>query len=68
VLTAVTSVSEVIAIFLQLILFANTAAFFYSLLGLVSHISVGHGDAGDAVAYTMMKNWPLFGQKFLKFR
>ena len=35
VLIAVTSVSEVI--FLQLILFANTAAFFYSLLGLVSH-------------------------------
>jgi len=33
VLTAVTSVSEVILIFLQLILFANTAAFFYSLLG-----------------------------------
>jgi len=28
VLTAVTSVSEVIVIFLQLILFANTAAFF----------------------------------------
>jgi len=37
VLTAVTYVSEVIVIFLQLILFANTAAFFYSLLGLVSH-------------------------------
>jgi len=37
VLTAVTSVSEVIVIFLQLILFANKAAFFYSLLGLVSH-------------------------------
>jgi len=37
VLTALTSVSEVIAIFLNLILFANTAAFFYSLLGLVSH-------------------------------
>ena len=32
-----TSVSEVIVIFLQLILFANTAAFFCSLLGLVSH-------------------------------
>jgi len=32
-LTAVTSVSEVIVIFLQLILFANTAA----LLGSVSH-------------------------------
>jgi len=37
VLTAVASVNEVIVIFLQLILFANTAAFFYSLLGLVSH-------------------------------
>jgi len=36
-LTEVTSVSEVIVIFLQLILFANTAALFYSLLGLVSH-------------------------------
>jgi len=35
VLIAVTSVSEVIV--LQLIMFANTAAFFYSLLGLVSH-------------------------------
>jgi len=35
VLTSVTSVSEVI--FLQLILFANTAAFFYTLLVLVSH-------------------------------
>jgi len=30
-------VNEVIVIFLQLILFATTAAFFYSLLGLVSH-------------------------------
>jgi len=29
--------SEVIVIFLQLILFANTAALFCSLLGLVSH-------------------------------
>jgi len=39
VLTVVTSVtvSEVIVIVLQLILFANTAAFSYSLLGLVSH-------------------------------
>jgi len=35
VLTAVTSVSEVIVSFLQLIMFVNTAAFFYSLLGLV---------------------------------
>jgi len=38
VLTAIISVSEMIAIFLQLILFANTAAFFYSLLGLVSTV------------------------------
>jgi len=37
VLTAVTSVSEVIVNFLQLILFANIAGFFYSLLGLVPH-------------------------------
>jgi len=36
VLTAVISVSEVIVIFLQLKLVANTAAFFGSLLGLVS--------------------------------
>ena len=36
-LTVVTSVSEVIVIFLQPILFANTAAFFCSLLGFVSH-------------------------------
>jgi len=35
--TVVFSVNEVIVIFLQLILFANTAAFFCSLLGLVSH-------------------------------
>jgi len=33
VLTAVTYVSEVIVIFLQLILFANRAAFFFSLFG-----------------------------------
>ena len=33
----VTSVSEVIVILLQLIPFVNTAAFFCSLLGLVSH-------------------------------
>jgi len=37
-------VSEVIVIFLQLILFANTAAFFCSLLGLVSH-SILEGDS-----------------------
>jgi len=37
VLTAVTSVREVIVIFLQIILLASTAAFFYSLLGLVPH-------------------------------
>jgi len=35
-LTAVSSVSEVIEIFLQLVLFANTAAFYCSRLGLVS--------------------------------
>jgi len=37
VLIAVTSMSEVIVDFLQLIMFANTTSFFYSLLGLVSH-------------------------------
>ena len=37
VLTAVTSVNEVTVIFLQLILCANTVAFFSSLLGFVSH-------------------------------
>jgi len=37
--TMVICVSEVIVIFLQLILFSNTAAFLYSLLGLVSHCS-----------------------------
>jgi len=36
-LNAVTSVSEVIVVLLQLILFANTAAFFCFLPGLVSH-------------------------------
>ena len=36
-LTAVTSVSEMIVIFLKLILFANTAAFSYFLMELVSH-------------------------------
>jgi len=49
VLTAVTSVSEVIVIFLQLILFANTAAFFYSLLGLVSHC-FWEGDSGEEIS------------------
>jgi len=49
VLTAVTSVSEVIVIFLQLILFANTAAFFYSLLGLVSHC-FGEGDSVEEIS------------------
>jgi len=32
-------------------------------------ITIQHGDAGDAVtvASPMLKNWPLFGQKFSKF-
>jgi len=47
-LTAVTYVSEVIVIFLQLIMFANTAAFFYSLLGLVSHC-IWEGDSGEEI-------------------
>jgi len=49
VLTAVTSVSEVIVIFLQLILFANTAAFFYSLLGWVSYC-FWEGDNGEEIS------------------
>ena len=48
-LTAVTSVSEVIVIFLQLILFASTAAFFHSLLRLVSH-SFWDGDSGEEIS------------------
>jgi len=50
-LTAVTSVSEVIVIFLQLILFASTAAFFYSLLvlGLVSYC-FWEGDNGEEIS------------------
>jgi len=42
-------VSEVIVIFPQLILFANTAAFFYSLLGLVSHC-FWEGDSGEEIS------------------
>jgi len=49
VLTAVTSVSEVVVTFLQLILFANTAAFFCSLLGLASH-SFWEGDSGEEIS------------------
>jgi len=44
----VTSVSEMIVIFVQLILFANTAAFFCSLLGLDSlSYSFWKGDSGE---------------------
>jgi len=46
VLTTVTSATEVIVIFLQLILSPNTAAFFCSLLGLVSH-SFWKGDNSE---------------------
>jgi len=46
VLTAVTSMSEVTVTFLQLIILANTAAFFCSLLGLVSHC-FSEGDSGE---------------------
>jgi len=42
-------VSEVIVSFLQLTLFANTAAFFYSLLGLVSHC-FWEGDSGVEIS------------------
>jgi len=48
VLTVVSFVSAVIVIFLQLILLANTAAFFCSLLGLVSH-SFSEGDSGEEI-------------------
>jgi len=41
--------SSFCVIFLQLILFANTAAFFYSLLGLVSHC-FWEGDSGEEVS------------------
>jgi len=49
VLTAVTSVGEVNVIFLQIILFANTAVFFYSLLGLVPHC-FWEGYSGDEIS------------------
>jgi len=42
-------VSEVIAIFLNLILFTNTAAFLYSLLGLVSQ-KLWEGDSGEEIS------------------
>jgi len=45
----VPSVSEVIVIFLQLILFANIAAFFCSLLGLVSH-TFSEGNSREEVS------------------
>ena len=48
-LTAVTSVSEVIVTFLQLILFANTAAFFHSLLGWVSYC-FWEGHSGEEIS------------------
>jgi len=44
----VSSVSDVIVIFLQLILFANTAAFFCSLLGLVSN-SFSESNSGEEI-------------------
>jgi len=46
---AVTSVREVIVIFLQLILFANTAVFFYSLLGFISH-SHWEGEGSEEIS------------------
>jgi len=49
VLAAVTSVSEVIVIFLQRIMFANTAAFFYSLPGLVPHC-FWEGDSDEEIS------------------
>jgi len=44
-----TCVSEVIMTFLQVILFANTAAFFCSLLGLVSH-SFWEANSGEEIS------------------
>ena len=41
--------SEVIVILHQLIIFANTAAFFYSRLGLVSH-SFRESDSGEVIS------------------
>ena len=49
VLNAVTFVSEVMAIFLQPILLANTAAFGCYLLGLLSH-SFWEGDSGEEIS------------------
>jgi len=49
VLTVVASVSEGIVIFLQLILFPNTAALFCSLFELVSH-SFWEGDTGEEIS------------------
>jgi len=49
VLTVVTSMSEVIVIFLQLSLFTNTAAFFCSLFGLVSH-SFWESDGSEKIS------------------
>jgi len=61
----VTSVSEVIVIFLQLILFANTAAFFCSLLGLVSHsfekATAVRKLAGDGIASKRSITPTIFG-------
>jgi len=45
----VTSVNEVIVIFLKLILFPNTDVFFYSLRGLVSHC-FREGDIGEEIS------------------
>jgi len=46
-----TRLSEVIAIFLQLILFASAAVFFYSLFGLGTHsFSEGDNDKKNAMA------------------
>jgi len=49
VLAAVTSVSKMIVIFLQLILIANTAAFFGSLLSFISH-SFRKGDSAEEIS------------------
>ena len=56
VLNIVTFASEVMAIFLQLILLANTAAFGCYLLGLVLH-SFWEGDSGEEISTHQSLTW-----------
>ena len=45
----------------------NSNSLQISISGVPVPISVRHADAGDAVASPMLKNWPLFRNKFSKF-